>query len=86
MLRAGVDRNAIRAWLCHAGLEATPVDADLEAKAISLDDGDEPAPACPIRDDKELMDFLQTPRATTKRAVGSQLGPCIPRRNSACSP
>jgi site-specific recombinase XerD len=65
LLRAGVDINTIRAWLGHVSLATTNVyaEVDLEMKAKALArcevEGEDQAQK-PWREDKGLMEFLQT--------------------------
>lgn len=64
LLRAGVDINTIRAWLGHVSLKTTniyaEVDLEMKAKALAQCEVSHPAPAKRWREDKQLMDFLQT--------------------------
>jgi integrase len=64
LLRAGVDINTIRAWLGHVSLSTTnvyaEVDLEMKAKALANCEVEEGEPQKPWREDKGLMEFLQT--------------------------
>ncbi|HCJ1077177.1 TPA: tyrosine-type recombinase/integrase, partial [Legionella pneumophila] len=65
LLQSGVDINTIRAWLGHVSINTTNVyaEVDLEMKAKALaccDVPDSKKKIKPWRDDKDLMDFLDS--------------------------
>lgn len=64
LLRAGVDINAIRAWLGHASLNATNVyaeiDLEMKAKALANCEIEKKEPQPLWRKDQGLMEFLRT--------------------------
>ena len=64
LLRAGVDLNTIRAWLGHVSVDTTniyaEVDLETKAQAIACCDPPKTQPARPWKEDKGLLEFLQT--------------------------
>lgn len=64
LLRAGVDINTIRAWLGHVSLTTTnvyaEVDLEMKAKALTHCEVKEATPHKPWRENKGLMEFLQS--------------------------
>ena len=64
LLRAGVDLNTIRAWLGHLSVDTTniyaEVDLETKAQAIACCDPPKTQPARPWKEDKGLIEFLQT--------------------------
>ena len=64
LLRAGVDINTIRAWLGHVSINTTnvyaEVDLEMKAKALACCEVQESKAKTHWRDDKDLMNFLNT--------------------------
>jgi len=64
LLRSGVDINTIRAWLGHVSLDTTnvyaEVDLEMKAKALATCEIKEGSAKKPWREQKGLMDFLQS--------------------------
>ena len=64
LLRSGVDINTIRAWLGHVSLTTTnvyaEVDLEMKAKALANCEVEERERTTPWKEDKGLMDFLNT--------------------------
>ena len=64
LLRAGVDINTIRAWLGHVSINTTnvyaEVDLEMKAKALACCEVQESEVKTHWRDDKDLMNFLNT--------------------------
>lgn len=65
LLQAGVDINTIRAWLGHVSVDTTSVYAEvnMKAKAMALEKceiKEKVKSECRWRDDKKLMDFLDS--------------------------
>jgi integrase/recombinase XerD len=64
LLRAGVDINTVRAWLGHVSINTTniyaEIDLDMKAKALALCEVRKTKTAHHWRDNKSLMNFLQT--------------------------
>jgi integrase/recombinase XerD len=64
LLRAGVDINTIRAWLGHVSLKTTSIyaetDLEMKAKALAHCEVTETKPVKRWREDKSLMEFLQS--------------------------
>lgn len=64
LLQAGVDINTIRAWLGHVSINTTniyaEVDLDMKAKALACCEIEENPRPKSWRENKELMDFLDS--------------------------
>jgi integrase/recombinase XerD len=64
LLRSGIDINTIRAWLGHVSVITTnvyaDVDLEMKAKALATCEIKEEKQKKPWREDKGLMEFLQT--------------------------
>ena len=64
LVRAEVDINTIRELLGHASLDTTniyaEIDLEMKAKALALCDAAEPGPSQPWKENKGLMEFLNS--------------------------
>jgi site-specific recombinase XerD len=64
LLQSGVDINTIRAWLGHVSINTTniyaEVDLEMKAKALACCEIEDDKPKKRWRDDKDLMNFLDS--------------------------